>query len=47
MTHGGLICALIYHLGGKDVISNCSVVCTEFDKEKEDFNKILFQWNFK
>lgn len=25
-THGGLLCALLYHLGLKEVVPNCSIV---------------------
>lgn len=29
MAHGGLICALTYHLGVTSVIPNCSMVCAK------------------
>ena len=29
-THGGLMCALTYHLGIKYVLPNCSIISVEF-----------------
>ena len=36
MTHGGLICALAYHLEVKSVIPNCSMICVRICPEKKD-----------
>lgn len=33
-THGGLMCALTYHLGVKEVVPNCSVVAVGLDGSK-------------
>lgn len=46
MAHGGLICALGYHLGVKNVIPNCSMVCMEFSKAEKDFIKLIHKWEF-
>jgi broad specificity phosphatase PhoE len=45
-THGGLMCALMYHLGLKEVVPNCSMISAEFSKKDQDFARINFEWMF-
>lgn len=47
MAHGGLICALTYPLGVKDVIPNCSMVCVELCPEKKDFIELKYRWDYE
>jgi broad specificity phosphatase PhoE len=35
-THGGLMCALAYHLGVKEVVPNCSVVAVALHPSKRE-----------
>jgi len=46
MTHGGLICALAYPLGVKNVIPNCSMICAELCPQKKDFIELKYRWDF-
>ena len=45
-AHGGLMCALMYHLEMKEVVPNCSMISAEFSKELNDFKRINFEWKF-
>ena len=44
--HGGLMCALTYHLGVKHVVSNCSVVSVALCPEEKELIKLNFVWEF-
>ena len=44
-THGGAICALTYHLGIEDIITNSSCVGLTVDKEGRP-EDIVFDWEF-
>ena len=43
-THGGLMCALMYHLGVQKVVPNCSIISGEFCHNKKDVLKLNFVW---
>jgi hypothetical protein len=43
-THGGLMCALMHHLGLKEVVPNCSLISVEFCPTQKDFIKVNFEW---
>jgi hypothetical protein len=40
------MCALMYHLGLKDVVPNCSMISTEFSRERKDIERINFEWRY-
>ena len=43
-THGGVTCSLVYHLGLKYVLPNCSVVCVEVGGVNKELTRINFVW---
>jgi hypothetical protein len=43
-SHGGLMCALAYHLGLKYVVSNCSVVSTTLCPKEKELIALNFVW---
>lgn len=45
-SHGGLMCALMHHLGLEEVVPNCSMISAEFSREHKDFARINFEWRF-
>lgn len=38
------MCALLYHLGIKKVVPNCSIICAEFCLDTKDLHKLNFVW---